>query len=102
MKENDILYSSWGYDQTNVDFYKVVKLSGSFATIVNIPRRIVRSVRGSDFVMPVTDPVEAKHLAMRRKIHGSGSGEYLKIKSYAYAWLWDGKEIAKTASGYGH
>ena len=23
LKENDILYSSWGYNQTNIDFYKV-------------------------------------------------------------------------------
>ena len=22
---NDILYRSWGYDQTNIDFYKVIK-----------------------------------------------------------------------------
>ena len=102
MKENDILYSCWGYDQTNVDFYKVVKLSGSFATIVNIPRRIVRSAHGSDFVMPVTDSAEDKHLAMRRKIHSSGSDEYLNLNSFSGARPWDGREIAKTASGYGH
>jgi hypothetical protein len=26
-KVGDILYSSWGYDQTNIEFFKVVKVS---------------------------------------------------------------------------
>lgn len=26
-KVDDILYSSWGYDQTNIDFYQVVKVT---------------------------------------------------------------------------
>lgn len=25
IKEGSIFYSSWGYDQTNIDFYQVVK-----------------------------------------------------------------------------
>lgn len=28
VKVGDIFYTSWGYDQTNVDFYQVVKISG--------------------------------------------------------------------------
>ena len=27
----DIMYSSWGYDQTNVDFYKVVRVTKASA-----------------------------------------------------------------------
>lgn len=29
VKEGDILYTSWGYEQTNVDFYMVVRVSES-------------------------------------------------------------------------
>jgi hypothetical protein len=32
-KVGDILYRSWGYDQTNVNFYQVVKVSPSGKTI---------------------------------------------------------------------
>ena len=27
LREGNILYSSWGYDQTNVDFYQVVRIT---------------------------------------------------------------------------
>lgn len=27
LREGDILYSSWGYDQTNVDFYQVMRIT---------------------------------------------------------------------------
>jgi hypothetical protein len=27
-KQNDIIYNSWGYDQTNIDFYKVISTNG--------------------------------------------------------------------------
>ncbi|STO91553.1 hypothetical protein [Fluoribacter dumoffii] len=30
---NSILYSSWGYDQTNINFYQVIELVGN-ATVV--------------------------------------------------------------------
>lgn len=34
MKEGDIYYISWGYDQTNVDFYRVIKLRGKTQAVV--------------------------------------------------------------------
>ena len=29
-KIGDILYRSWGYDQTNIDFYKITKITASY------------------------------------------------------------------------
>lgn len=34
--EGTIIYTSWGYEQTNVDFYKIVSRKGMTATIVAI------------------------------------------------------------------
>lgn len=31
----DIYYSSWGYDQTNVDFYQVVALKGKHTAVIH-------------------------------------------------------------------
>ena len=36
IKEGDIFYSSWGYDQTNIDYYKVTKLIGK-ASVELVP-----------------------------------------------------------------
>jgi hypothetical protein len=40
-KLGDILYSSWGYDQTNIDFYKVVKVSEFSVWIQELGKKIV-------------------------------------------------------------
>lgn len=32
----DIFYSSWGYDQTNVDYFEVVKVTAKMATVKEI------------------------------------------------------------------
>lgn len=30
---NDIVYNTWGYDQTNIDFYRVTKVTAKFVTL---------------------------------------------------------------------
>mgnify|MGYP003662304800 CR=1 FL=1 len=40
LEENDILYSSWGYEQTNINFYKVKRLCGKTQVeLVKIEKR---------------------------------------------------------------
>ena len=53
----DILVSTWGYDQTNVDFWRVVGLtpSGKSARIIPVAQRVVDYSQGSEQVVPV-DP----------------------------------------------
>ena len=40
MKQGDILVSSWGYEQTNVDFYEVVKVTAKTVTLIPIERKV--------------------------------------------------------------
>ena len=47
-----ILYSSWGYDQTNVDYYQVVSKSGRRVKVRPIASWTVSEGRGSDMVAP--------------------------------------------------
>lgn len=44
LKVGDIFYSSWGYDQTNIDFYKVLEItkSGKSARIQMVGQKITR------------------------------------------------------------
>jgi len=90
LKVGDVLYTSWGYDQTNIDWYQVTK---------NIsPRMIeIRQIYGErkqgeyydtgtttpkkDFFIPREEP-------MRKKVN---SGNTVKIESYTRAWAWDGR-----------
>ena len=120
----DILVASWGYDQTNIDFYKVVKATEKSVWLQQVNSQIVdNSNVGQDKVVP-TDSSEYRvrnwdeeadewgnvnhyitktHPVNRYKIHSDYSdGYYVRLNSYSFARLWDGKPEAQTAAGYGH
>lgn len=46
VKVGDIFCDSWGYDQTNIDFYQVVKVSGKSAHIKRIKSKHVAGSEG--------------------------------------------------------
>lgn len=127
LKVGDILYTSWGYDQTNVDFYQVVTMTAKSAKIRQVAETVDSSTRGSDRVKArkgqFLDRVDRSGhqlyptLTKRIQYRWPSGGEAadpkgfpverritpaLKITSYATAWLWDGESVHQTASGYGH
>ena len=83
-----ILYSSWGYDQTNIDFYIVTKVSGTMATLVAIeaPEKSTDIMHG---VKTPTLPVVPVGREIRRKMRGA----YVSLTSYSGAYPWDGKPM---------
>ena len=89
--KGDYLVSTWGYDQTNVDFFYVVKIAGSFVYIVPASQQVVELGDMQGKVIPK----EAKLTAtpIRRKIKKYTGGEYVKIDSISYAKKWDGKPV---------
>jgi hypothetical protein len=102
-KVGDILVSSWGYDQTNIDWYKVVAVTKASIRIVQISGRTVEQNGPSDRVMPNTEevPNPADKGALKR-FRLSEKGYSVSINSYANAYLWDGNARHQTGWGYGH
>lgn len=49
----DILYSSWGYDQTNIDFYQVVKVTAKTITVKEISYKSEYDSSMSGYKVPV-------------------------------------------------
>ena len=86
----DILVSSWGYDQTNIDYYQVVRVTRATVTV----RPIAAAAHSLDngwtgTVAPLPDQFTGE--AMRRKIqHGWSGGWGVRIDDVANAWTWDG------------
>lgn len=108
LKIGDILYSSWGYDQTNIDFYEVVKLSKCFAELMPIESRVTSY---DDHCMDTVVPVPGKRVAyhnnepeptLRRKVTRTDLGIFVKISSYEYARPWNGTPKKQTNSMCGH
>lgn len=107
-KVGDILYSSWGYDQTNIDFYKVVKVSGFSVWIQELGKKIVEITGWAhERVVPTdsstyetrnfeTNETETRTYPIsRHKIQyptwQTEKEYYVKLNSFSSASPWDGK-----------
>lgn len=98
-KVGDVLVSSWGYDQTNVDYYEVVRVvSPTMIEIQAINGTCVREERGADYVVPVPGLVHGD--VMRRRVREGGSVN--TEEDYRTANRWTGRPHYQTASGWGH
>jgi len=96
-KVGDILVSSWGYEQTNVDWFQVTKVVGKQIEMREIGGKTVRGEPPAEYVVPV--PNSFKGPPMRKTPQKGG---YVRLTSYSSASKWDGKPAYQTAFGYGH
>ena len=105
----DILVSSWGYDQTNVDFWRVVGLtaSGKSVRIVPAGSRVVEQFTGGERVVPgalVWEQDDAT-TSLVRWYDFCGEREWCVGVPRGYkvtADPWDGRPVFQTAFGWGH
>lgn len=91
-----IFKSSWGYDQTNIDFFQVTALVGK--TMVEL-----RPI--SSFTTEHTDYMQAKVMpnidnftgpAFRRRCTASNNNPWIKIDDVRGASLWNGRPAHET------
>lgn len=84
-KVGDILYASWGYDQTNVDFYEVLAVTRGMVTIEAIGQQTNETLHSmAENVVP--NPAHrtgriTKHRATSTSLH---------VTTCSYASLWNG------------
>ena len=90
-----VLYSSWGYEQTNIDWYQVVKVVGKHTVDIRQIAAIDASKGNEPWMtgkcLPDIDNFTGP--VMRKRV-SRGS---IKIASYAYAYVWDGRPRNWTA-----
>lgn len=92
----DIFVSSWGYDQTNVDFYEVTKkISNNTIEVRKIAHKAVTEKEQYSTVVPIPGKFVGSANKVRINQYGVKVGRY-------QATPWDGKPKYETASGYGH
>jgi hypothetical protein len=104
LKVGDILYTSWGYDQTNVEFFQVVKTIGK--RTVELVRVACTSSSRSDYtddLMPIKDSfITEGYRSEENGTYRVKNGNTVSFNSYKNGWLWDGKPKYQTALEYGH
>lgn len=99
-----IFYSSWGYEQTNIDFYEVVEVSksGKSLTLQQIGSKIVE-VNGwcSEEVIPDLEKKTGKLITNRRLINGGSNKPFVNVSERSdykvYAYEWDGRPLLQTS-----
>lgn len=95
LKTGDILYSSWGYDQTNIDYYEVVRVKSKKTVVL---RQLNKTTTETGFMSGETLPNRGKYLG-KALVKRVSEGNKVKIEKYCgTASVWDGK--AKSCSWY--
>lgn len=91
-KINDILCSTWGYDQTNVDFYEVVGLTNKSVKLVKIGQKMVENVGSlSEYVVP-----DRKYRGEKTITRRVGLSDGVSVSDVSYAYKWGGEPILQT------
>lgn len=90
VKVGDIFYNSWGYDQTNIDWYQVVGLTKSGKSVKIKP--IAGKIKETGFMSGTTTPKKGKFTgpAVTKRV-GIHNGEPYLPSKYGWTSLWDGK-----------
>lgn len=102
-----VLVASWGYDQTNVDFYQVVKASKASVWVLPMSQEVVKANSFmSEYVVP--KEVVKEHFVWQWDVEAQVNVKVQKeVKPEMYRWnkygyakvgygqaaqVWDGKE----------
>ena len=101
-EKGDIMECSWGYDQTNIDYYEVVKTTASSVWLKKLSKTHVGGGHGYDMVAPVPGSDYGNQVKMARWSKSSYFGYSAKVSDYGTAFLWSGKPASQTAAGFGH
>lgn len=95
VKKGDILVEIWGYDQTNADFYKVLKKTKKTVILRQLQTKTIADKDGfmTGTTVPIKNKWERDSKPFRRTIKYYKGELYVKIRSYSSANKWDGKPV---------
>jgi hypothetical protein len=90
----DIYASSWGYEQTNVNFYQVVEVKGKCTIVL---REIAQDyIKGTEGNMSCKVTARKDDFVNNELIQKRVTKTGVKLASYQYAYKWDGKPKYKS------
>ena len=89
IQKDTILYSSWGYEQTNIDFYIVLERKGQSVTLQKIGKEITKR-NYNDSGKCIADASIRIGEPFKKRLSKYGG---IALNSYANAKVYDGKEL---------
>jgi hypothetical protein len=96
LKVGDVLRSSWGYDQTNIDYYQVVELRGKRGVVI---REIGAESQDTGFMQGNSVPAVDQFCGepVLKKV---GANDEVKVRSFAWAHKMEKLVVAGVPVGY--
>ena len=89
IKIGTIIYNSWGYEQTNIDFYKVVGMTKASVKLVELEAKISSMSGDMSGCKIPTDKVISESFTKRFSKY-SGMPNF----KFGCASIWDGREVS--------
>lgn len=108
VKVGDFFVHSWGYNQTNIDFYEVVGLTPASVKVRRAQKKVVSGEGSpSEDVVPIPGSDWGRDGVMTKRLnvieYGLGPRVVININNFTgYAELWNGTPQRQTGWGYGH
>lgn len=97
-----ILYDSWGYEQTNIDYYCIIERKGEWVKVLPMKRNTQSGGALSMTTIEAPSEIDYSKTPIRKKVktfNGKESGfSFRDYSGGGWCSLWDGKP--KTASHY--
>ena len=100
----DVFVTSWGYEQTNVNYFEVVEKHGQFVTVRPI---VSRTVEDTGYMQRTVEAVPGCYLgkcalindeqSARYKVKGTKNNPRIDLTSFASAYIWNGKPNRETS-----
>lgn len=90
----DVFYNSWGYEQTNIDFYQVVELRGTKQIVVREIRH--KKTKDCDFCSCMVSPIKDDFIgeSIRKTVKGTIEHPYCSAEfGLLSKTTWDSEHI---------
>jgi hypothetical protein len=91
-----ILSGSWGYDQTNVEFFQIVSINGSMCEIQEVAQETAKDVAWA-YEIVVPDKGNTFGKILRRKIQVTPYGVSVRLHDSCSLSLWRGEAMHQTS-----
>lgn len=107
IKVGDIFYMSWGYEQTNVDFFRVKELRGKTQVVLQeVNLKLIeetaytgmsadRRYDKNNYTIATRSTIHIKdnEKGAIKKVLGNKENPYINMTSYANAYLYNGQKL---------
>jgi hypothetical protein len=94
LETGDILVASWGYDQTNVDFYEVTEVAGKYVTLRKVAAASANSASDAGRCVPQSGQFIGE--PMRKLVQ---FGDRVTVDSSRHARKWNTSKVAGVPVG---